>query len=107
MELLTVWASGRRVMLTAEYLRYHIDALLRLSRDTKDPAVSTRLQEMADELRIIVSVTEIAEIAGMAADLKGRDIPAVPSRLPPRPADIMPFKRRVPLGAPPRLRSRS
>jgi hypothetical protein len=88
-------------MLTAEYLRYHIDALLRLSGDTKDPAAAARLQEMADELRIIVSVTEIAEIAGTAADLKGRNIPAVPSR----PADVVPFKRRLPLDAPPRLRS--
>jgi hypothetical protein len=94
-------------MLTPEYLRYHIDALLRLSGDTKDPAAAGRLQEMADELRIIVSVTEIAEIAGTASDPKGRNNPAVPSRLPPRPADVVPFRRRLPLGAPPRLRSLS
>jgi hypothetical protein len=94
-------------MLTAEYLRYHIDALLRLSRDTKDPVASATLREMADELRIIVSVTEIAEIAGIAADLKGRDIPAAPSTLPPKPADVLPFKRRLPLGAPLHLRSLS
>jgi hypothetical protein len=97
-------------MLTAEYLRYHIDALLRLSRDTKDPVASATLREMADELRIIVSVTEIAEIAeiaGIAADLKGRDIPTAPSRLPPKPADVLPFKRRLPLGAPLHLRSLS
>jgi hypothetical protein len=93
-------------MLSAEYLRYHIDALLGLSRGTKDPAASAKLQEMADELRIIVSVTEIAEIAGMAADQKGRDILSVPSRLPPRPADVVPFRRRLPPDPPPRLRSR-
>jgi hypothetical protein len=92
-------------MLTAEYLRYHIDALLRLSRDTKDPAASAKLQEMADELRIIVSVSEIVEIAGMAAGLKASDILAMPSWLSPKPADVVPFRRRLPVGAPPRLRS--
>ena len=55
-------------MLSAEYLRYHIDALLGLSRGTKDPAASAKLQEMADELRIIVSVTEIAGCAGGAGN---------------------------------------
>jgi hypothetical protein len=78
------------MMLTAEYLRHHIDALLRLSRDARYPAVSAKLQEMADELRIMVSVADVAELA---ADLKGNDIPSAPSPLPPRPADIVPFKR--------------
>jgi hypothetical protein len=89
-------------MLTSEYLRHHVDALLRLSREIKDRAAAAKLQEMADELRIIVSVTEIA---GLAAGLNGIDTPSVPPRLPPKPADVVPFKRRSPLGA--RSRSRS
>jgi hypothetical protein len=83
-------------MLTPEYLRHHVDALLRLSRDLKDPAASAKLQEMADELRIVVSVTDVA---GLAADLKGIDIPSASSRLPPRPADVLPFKRQDRLSA--------
>jgi hypothetical protein len=35
-----------------EYLRMHIDALLRLSGAAKDRAVSIELREMADECRI-------------------------------------------------------
>ena len=78
-------------MLTSEYLRHHIDVLSRLSRDGKDPAVSAKLREMIDELRIIVSV---ADIAALAADLKGNNMPSAPSRLPPRLAEVVPFKRR-------------
>jgi len=70
--------------LKAEYLRRHIDALLRLSRDVKDPAVSEKLQEMADEFRIIVSV---ADITGLAADLNRNDITSA------APAEVVPFKR--------------
>jgi hypothetical protein len=84
------------MMLTAEHLRHHIDALLRLSRDAKDPAVSAKLQEMADELRIMVSVADVAELA---ADLRGDDIASTLSLLPPRPADIVPFKRQDRLSA--------
>jgi hypothetical protein len=81
------------MMLTAEYLRHHIDALLRLSRDVRDPAVSAKLQVITDEFRIIVSV---ADVTGLAADLKS-DIPLVPSMVPPRPvvpkpADVVLFK---------------
>ena len=81
-------------MLSAEYLRHHIEVLLRLSREVRDPAVSAKLQVIADEFRIIVSV---ADVTGLAADLKS-DIPLVPSMVPPKlrvpkPADIVPFKR--------------
>jgi hypothetical protein len=72
-------------MLTPEYLRHHIDALLRLSHSVDDPVVSARLQEMADELRIMVSVTAIA---GLAADLKAIDFPSLPG-----PAEVVPFRR--------------
>ena len=78
------------MMLKAEYFRHHIDALLRLSRDVKDPAASAKLQEMADEFRIIVSV---ADITGLAADLNRNDITSVPSVLPSAPAEVVPFKR--------------
>lgn len=81
-------------MLTPEYLRHHINALLRLSRGVDDPAVSAKLQEMADELRIMVSV---ADIAGLAADLKGSEPPSAPSG--PRPAEVVPFKRQDRLAA--------
>jgi hypothetical protein len=50
-------------MLRPEYLRNHIDALLRLSHDVKDRAVSAELREMADEFRIILSVADISELA--------------------------------------------
>jgi hypothetical protein len=85
-------------MLTPEYLRHHIDALLRLSHSVDDPVVSARLQEMADELRIMVSVTAIA---GLAADLKTIDFPS-----PPRPADVVPFRRQDRPPARQRRRSR-
>jgi hypothetical protein len=35
----------------------------------------------------------VADIAALAAELKGNNMPA-PSRLPPTPADVVPFKRR-------------
>jgi hypothetical protein len=42
-------------MMPPEYLRKHIDALLRLSHDVKDRAVAAKLREMADECRIMLS----------------------------------------------------
>ena len=89
--------------LTPEYLRHHIDALLSLSRDIKDSAAAAKLHEMADELRIIVSVTDIAD---MAADLKAIDTPSASPRLPPK-ADVVPFKGKSLRDAPPRWRSQS
>jgi hypothetical protein len=53
-------------MWNVDYFRQHGDALLRLSRAVGDPEVSARLQEMADEIRIMVSV---AQVAGLAADI--------------------------------------
>jgi hypothetical protein len=50
-------------MLRPEYLRKHIDALLRLSHNVKDRAVSAELREMADEFRILLSVADISELA--------------------------------------------
>jgi hypothetical protein len=73
------------MMLTPEYLRQHIDALLHLSDGVHDPVVSAKIAEMADELRIMVSV---AAITGLAADIKTIDLPSLP-----RPAEVVPFKR--------------
>jgi G:T/U-mismatch repair DNA glycosylase len=50
-------------MMSPEYLRKHIDALLRLSHDVKDKAVSAKLREMADECRIMLSVADVSELA--------------------------------------------
>jgi hypothetical protein len=46
-----------------EYLLNHIDALLRLSHDVKDRAVSSKLREIADEFRIMISVADITDLA--------------------------------------------
>ena len=45
-----------------EYLRRHIDALVALSRDVKDRAVSARLRELADECRIMLSLADVSEV---------------------------------------------
>ena len=50
-------------MLTTKYLLNHIDALLRLSHDVNDRAASAKLREMADEIRIMVSVADITDFA--------------------------------------------
>jgi hypothetical protein len=53
-------------VLRSEYLRDHVDALLRLSRQVNDEAASAKLGEMADELRIMLSVADISElVAGL------------------------------------------
>jgi len=68
-------------MLQTEYLLNHIDALLRLSHEIKERAVSAKLRQLADELRIAVSVTDIADVAAtlnhgaapLAGNLTGTD----------------------------------
>jgi|HubBroStandDraft_6_1064221.scaffolds.fasta_scaffold1125690_1 hypothetical protein len=75
-------------MLTPDYLRHHVEGLLRVCGDVKDPAAAATLQEMADELRIVISVTNVA---ALAADLKGIGPPS--PRLPLKPAEVVPFRR--------------
>jgi hypothetical protein len=58
-------------MLQVEYLRHQSDSLLRLSQQVEEPEVSAKLQELADELRIMASVTDVTSLA---ADLD-RDRP--------------------------------
>ena len=50
-------------MLSTRYLLDHIDALVRLSHEVKDREASAKLTEMADELRLMVYVTDISELA--------------------------------------------
>src|SRR5258708_3397492 len=67
--------SRRRVMVSTKHLLDHIEALLRLSQDAKDPAISAKIREMADELRILISV---ADVADFAATLSSASSVAVP-----------------------------
>lgn len=60
-------------MLQSKDILDHIDALVRLSCDVNDRAVSEKLRQMADELRIMVSV---ADIANLAAGLSPKAEPA-------------------------------
>ena len=50
-------------MLKTKDLLDHIDALLRLSHDAGDRAISAKLREMADEFRIMVSVADVSDFA--------------------------------------------
>ena len=50
-------------MLQTKDILDHIDALVRLSHDAKDRAIAEKLREMADQLRIMVSVADIADLA--------------------------------------------
>jgi hypothetical protein len=58
--------------------RRHVDALLLLSRDVRESSVSAKLQEMADEIQLMVSV---ADKTGLAGDLGTNGIPFLPSVL--------------------------
>jgi hypothetical protein len=55
--------SRRRVMVSTKDLLDHIEALLRLSHDAKDRAISAKIREMADELRILISVADVTDLA--------------------------------------------
>jgi hypothetical protein len=50
-------------MVSTKHLLDHIEALLRLSRDVKDRAISAQIREMADELRILISVADVTDLA--------------------------------------------
>jgi hypothetical protein len=60
------------VMSQVEHLRHCSDALLRLSREAKEPGISAKLQEMADEFRIMVCVADVTDLAAdLARDCAG------------------------------------
>jgi hypothetical protein len=50
-------------MTLLEFLLRHIDDLVALSNNVKDRAVSGRLQELADECRIMLSLADIRDLA--------------------------------------------
>jgi hypothetical protein len=50
-------------MSQAHYLRAQVDALARLSRNVKEPEMSGKLEEIADELRIMASVAYVVNLA--------------------------------------------
>jgi hypothetical protein len=59
-------------MSQVEHLRHCSDALLRLSREAKEPGISAKLQEMADEFRIMVCVADVTDLAAdLARDCAG------------------------------------
>jgi hypothetical protein len=62
-------------MVSTKYLLDHVEALLRLSHDAKDRAISAKIREMADELRIMLSV---ADVTDWAATLSSATSVAVP-----------------------------
>jgi hypothetical protein len=55
--------AAESTMIQLEYLRKHIDALVALSYDVKDRAVSEKLREMADECRIMLSLADVTDVA--------------------------------------------
>jgi hypothetical protein len=50
-------------MVSTKDLLDHIEALLRLSHDVKDRTISAKIREMADELRILISVADVSDLA--------------------------------------------
>jgi G:T/U-mismatch repair DNA glycosylase len=62
-------------MVSTKHLLDHIEALLRLSHDAKDRAISAKIRELADELRIMISV---ADVTDWAATLSSAPSVAVP-----------------------------
>jgi hypothetical protein len=63
-------------MLKTKDLLDHIDALLRLSHDAGDRAISAKLREMADEFRIMVSVADISDFAATVSKSAAATAPA-------------------------------
>jgi len=50
-------------MVSNKHLLDHIEALLSISHDVQDRAISAKLREMADELRILISVAAVSDLA--------------------------------------------
>jgi hypothetical protein len=50
-------------MVSTKYLLDHIEALFRLSDEVADRAVSAKIREVADELRILISVADVTDLA--------------------------------------------
>jgi hypothetical protein len=86
-------------MLKTKDLLDHIDALLRLSHDAGDRAISAKLRQLADEFRIMVSVADISDFAATvskgatptapASDVIGPDAGAKAAPTPARDAALL------------------
>ena len=63
-------------MVSTKDLLDHIDALLRLSHDVKDRAISAKVREMADELRILISVADVTDLAAGLSNARPVAVPA-------------------------------
>src|SRR5712672_636953 len=59
-QLVRLGGFGAKFMSQAQNLRDHVDALARLSLNVKEPE---KLQEIADELRIMASVAYVVNLA--------------------------------------------
>ena len=62
-------------MVSTKYLLDHIEALLRLSHDVKDPEISAKIREMADELRIMIAVADVADLAAILSSASSVAVP--------------------------------
>jgi len=63
-------------MVSTKDLLDHIEALLRLSHDVKDRAISAKIREIADELRILISVADVADLAAALGSAASAAVPA-------------------------------
>jgi hypothetical protein len=62
-------------MVSTKDLLDHIEALLRLSHDAKDRAISAKIREMADELRILISVADVTDLAAGLSSVSSVAVP--------------------------------
>jgi hypothetical protein len=63
-------------MVSTKDLLDHIEALLRLSHDVKDRAISAKIRETADELRILISVADVTDLAAGLSNASSVAAPA-------------------------------
>ncbi len=63
-------------MVSTKCLLDHIAALLRLSDDIEDRAISAKIREMADELRILISVADVTDLAAVLSNASSAAAPA-------------------------------
>jgi hypothetical protein len=62
-------------MVSTRYLLDHIEALLRLSDEVADRAISAKIREMADELRILISVADVTDLAATLSSAPSVSVP--------------------------------
>jgi G:T/U-mismatch repair DNA glycosylase len=63
-------------MVSTKDLLDHIEALVRLSHDVKDRTISAKVREMADELRILISVADVTDLAAGLSSASSVAFPA-------------------------------